>query len=83
MSFGNPVVSTSIGAEGLTFVKGQHILVADLPQDFANYIIVLLQNKKLYDSIRNQARELVVNTYNWKTIGRRTNDLLKKQSTGC
>jgi glycosyltransferase involved in cell wall biosynthesis len=77
MSFGNPVVSTSIGAEGLSFVNGQHILVADNPQEFANNIIVLLQNKKLYHSIRNQARELVINTYNWKTIGRRTNDLLK------
>ena len=35
MAYGLPVVATSIGAEGMPLEHGQHLLIADEPQDFA------------------------------------------------
>ena len=35
MAMGLPIVSTSIGAEGLDVVSGEHLLIADDPREFA------------------------------------------------
>lgn len=37
-----PVVSTTIGAEGLPLVHGKHLLIADTPEDFARETIKIL-----------------------------------------
>ena len=39
MAMGLPVVSTSVGAEGLEAVHGEHILIADTPEDFARAVV--------------------------------------------
>lgn len=69
MSFGNPVVSTAIGAEGIDVVPGKHILLANEPQDFADNIIRILQSNILFDQIRNAAHDLVQTKYDWAKIG--------------
>lgn len=47
---GMPVVSTSIGAEGLSFVNGKNILISDTPVGFAGHI------KSIVDSPEVAAR---------------------------
>lgn len=47
MALGVPVVATSIGAEGLGALSGKHLLVADLPQDFANQVTRLVKDPKI------------------------------------
>ncbi len=44
MAANRPVVSTTIGAEGLPLVTGQHLLTADDPGSFADACIRLLQS---------------------------------------
>jgi len=44
MAFGTPVVSTSIGCEGLEVKDGQDILVADNPTDFANSLLEIMSS---------------------------------------
>jgi glycosyltransferase involved in cell wall biosynthesis len=78
MSFGNPVASTTIGAEGLDYIADKHLLIADLPVTFATQIIELLQNRILFDFIRYEARELITETYDWNTIGNQIHYLLNK-----
>jgi O-antigen biosynthesis protein len=39
MSFGLPVVTTSVGAEGFGLTPGEHALVADDPDEFAQAVI--------------------------------------------
>jgi len=48
MSFGVPVVSTSIGAEGMHLVHEQNILLADNPGEFARQIIRLHRDRDLW-----------------------------------
>jgi glycosyltransferase involved in cell wall biosynthesis len=83
MSFGNPVVSTSIGAEGIDCVNGTHILIGNDSETFATHVLSLLRNKIQFDMIRTNALELVKATYDWNIIGKKINtklnDLIKKQ----
>lgn len=48
MSFGVPVVATSIGAEGMYLRNGENILVADEPAEFADSIIRLHRDENLW-----------------------------------
>jgi glycosyltransferase involved in cell wall biosynthesis len=69
MSFGNPVVSTSVGAKGIEAEDGIHILIATDSKDFANQVLALMKNKALFDKTRQNARQLVSSVYDWKVIG--------------
>jgi polysaccharide biosynthesis protein PslH len=66
-SLGVPVVSTSIGCEGLEGVPGRHHVVADDPDDFATACVALLQDPQRRDELAQSARELV-GRYRWDTI---------------
>lgn len=41
-----PIVSTSLGAEGLNFAHGREILLADCPRAFADAVLLLLSDAK-------------------------------------
>jgi hypothetical protein len=41
------VVSTAIGAEGLTVTNGEHLLIADEPKDFASACLRLMNDSNL------------------------------------
>jgi GT2 family glycosyltransferase/glycosyltransferase involved in cell wall biosynthesis len=45
MSYGLPVVATSLGAEGMGLVSGKHLLVADTAQEFADAVLRLLTDE--------------------------------------
>jgi glycosyltransferase involved in cell wall biosynthesis len=77
MALGRPVVSTNIGSEGLELVDGQHILIADKPEEFADKTIRLLTDDLLYHRIVQQARNLVEERYSWDQISK---NLLKVYS---
>ena len=68
MAFGRPVVSTSIGCEGLGAVDGEHLFIADIPEQFAEKTVHLLKDEGLRQRIVGQARELVVKLYDWDVI---------------
>lgn len=78
MSLGNPVVSTSIGASGLDCKAGEHILIADDPNDFASMISQLLTDKSKFDDMRHKALEFVASHYEWRVIGSKVNSVIKK-----
>jgi glycosyltransferase involved in cell wall biosynthesis len=66
MAAGLPVVSTTIGAEGLEVTDGENILLADEPSEFAGKINLLLKNPALRDKIGQAGRVLVRQKYDWK-----------------
>lgn len=67
-SMGIPVVSTSLGCEGIECVNGKDLLVADSPADFAATVVRLLKDPELCCRLTNNARILAVNTYSWNVI---------------
>ncbi len=66
MAAGLPIVSTTVGAEGLDVKDGENILLADEPQDFAQKISTLLKNPALRDKIGSAGKALVRQKYDWK-----------------
>jgi len=70
-SCGLPVVSTSIGAEGLDIKEGVNIFVEDDLGSFATRIIELLKDKNLSTAVGKAARELATSTYDWAEITRK------------
>jgi len=63
-----PVVSTTVGVEGLDVKSGVHALVEDNMDRFAIGVIKLLKDRELAIRLGKTARELVVNNYDWKEI---------------
>lgn len=63
-----PVVSTSVGAEGLDCIDGLHLLLADSPQAFADAVIRLLNDQELSQRMKQSAGEWVRNRYSWKSL---------------
>ncbi len=51
MAHGLPVVSTSIGAQGFNIENGVQMFIADLPNDFANAVLKLLDNPDLQTKV--------------------------------
>jgi len=68
MALGRPVVSTSLGCEGLNLVDGRHLLIADDPKQFAEQTVRLLTNRALHERIAAEARQLAVSRYDWDVI---------------
>ncbi|MEW6424291.1 MAG: glycosyltransferase [Bacillota bacterium] len=57
MAAGIPVVTTSIGAEGMDLVHEQNALIADDPQHFAREVIRLYGDKDLWEKLVKNARQ--------------------------
>ncbi|MBZ5561100.1 MAG: glycosyltransferase [Acidobacteriia bacterium] len=70
MAMGKPIVSTSIGCEGLRVKNGEHLLVADDPENFAAAVCRLLEETPLRQRLARSGRALVESEYNWEAIGR-------------
>jgi polysaccharide biosynthesis protein PslH len=68
MAIGRPVVSTTIGCEGLDVMGGENILIADTPAQFAEKVIQLIGDKQLYQRLANNGRQLVEDRYSWDKI---------------
>ena len=56
MALGIPVVSTTIGVEGLPVTDGEHYLRADGAEEFADAIVRLLSDAALRDTLSRRAR---------------------------
>ncbi len=80
--WGLPIVSTTIGAEGVELRPGENIIIADDPDVFSEAIVNLLRNKQLANSLSENGRSWVVENYNWQRvyqkIGRVYQELLQK-----
>ncbi len=63
-----PVLSTSIGAEGLDVESGRNIVLADDPQAFADRCVELLDNPEKRRRLAEAARQTVDAQYDWSRI---------------
>ncbi|MBI3681710.1 MAG: glycosyltransferase [Acidobacteria bacterium] len=61
-----PVVSTTLGAEGLDALPGEHILLADRPADFAASISELLGAPERRSRLGSAGRILLERRYTWE-----------------
>jgi len=67
-SWGLPIVSTTIGAEGIEIEPGKDILIADTAPDFAQAVIQLLKDPSLAEDLGRAGRQSVLAKYNWQRV---------------
>jgi len=70
LAMGKAVVSTSVGAEGLPLIAGEHFLRADDPADFAHAVVRLLRDRDLRRRLGLTGRRLVEARYAWAQVTR-------------
>jgi glycosyltransferase involved in cell wall biosynthesis len=71
-----PVVSTSIGAEGLPVEDGVHICIADSAELFAQRCLDLLNAEDKRKQLANRAWELVSSQFSWEAVAREFETIL-------
>jgi glycosyltransferase involved in cell wall biosynthesis len=76
LAVGRPVVSTSLGAEGLGLRHQHSVLLADDAAAFAEQVVRLLEDPALRAGIAAAGRAHVVDHFDWDRIGERLRDLL-------
>ena len=67
-SYGRPVVSTSIGAQGLKVTHGENILLADDPKSFATACLDVLRQSQLSDKLITRGRQLQQESYSHEAL---------------
>jgi glycosyltransferase involved in cell wall biosynthesis len=68
--WGLPVISTTIGAEGIQITPKQDILIADSAEDFATAAILLLRNPSLGRELACAAQATLRRAYDWRNVYR-------------
>lgn len=68
MASGKPIVTSTIGAEGICYTKNKDILIADTENEFVSVLSELLNNSERLKSIGVNARKTVVSLYSWNSI---------------
>jgi len=75
MSMACPVVSTTLGAEGLEVGDQENILLADTPRHFIDSVVKLAQSPELAARLGEAGRRLTVAEYDWQQCLRGLDDL--------
>jgi sugar transferase (PEP-CTERM/EpsH1 system associated) len=68
MAMAKPIVSTRIGAEGITAQPDEHLVVANHAAEFAQVTLDLLADPQRRAALGARARELAVGQYAWSRI---------------
>jgi glycosyltransferase involved in cell wall biosynthesis len=75
MAAGKAIVSTSVGAEGLDVHHGQDIILADRPKEFAEAVLMFLEDNDVRRRYERAAAELAAR-YDWPVVGAKFEEVL-------
>jgi len=76
MSYGCPVVSTTLGAEGIDYDEDS-ILIADDPERFADGIVTLSRSNELRRKLGKNGRQLAESKYDWRMLMNEFKNVIK------
>jgi glycosyltransferase involved in cell wall biosynthesis len=80
-SWGLPVVSTTIGAEGIAVEHEKNILIADEAKAFAQATIRLLTEPSVAEQVALNGRQTVLEKYDWQKTYAAWNDIYCRTAT--
>ncbi|MHA1629822.1 MAG: glycosyltransferase [Candidatus Heimdallarchaeota archaeon] len=68
MAVGKAIVTTNIGCEGIEGINKKHYMVSDTPNEFAENVIKIINDRGVWKYLGNNARRLVLEKYDWEII---------------
>ena len=77
MAYGKAIVSTSIGAEGISVFNNRECLIADNPDEFAEAVIKALTDESVRQSLQRQARLFIEQHFENNFLVRKLVDFYK------
>ena len=78
MSMARPIVASPLAVEALPEARaGQHLMLADGEEEFADALVSLLQNETSSRSLGRRARDFVREHYSWEAMGNRFAEILE------
>ena len=78
MASGVPVVTTTVGSEGIEGQDGQELIIREKSEDLAKAAIELLENKDSRDKLTFNARKLVAEKYTWEKTNKELEKVYRK-----
>jgi len=76
MSEGLPVVTTSVGAQGMDLVHRRNAMICDTPGEFGESVVELFRNRQLYEEIRRNALEHILNMSGTAAVEKRVGEMM-------
>jgi glycosyltransferase involved in cell wall biosynthesis len=68
MAMEKPIVSTTVGAEGLPVTDGEELLLADEPQSFASAVVRVLRDEAFARELGERAARVVRERFGWDKV---------------
>ncbi|HST53298.1 MAG TPA: glycosyltransferase [Pyrinomonadaceae bacterium] len=78
LAYALPLVTTTIGAEGMFLRDGEEALIADSPQDFAAAVVRLYSDARLWQHLSDNAHAHVERNFSPRVVGAIINDSIRK-----
>lgn len=76
-----PLVTTSVGVEGLGATNGKEVIVENSSKGIAEAAIKILEDEKLAEKIAGNARKLVEEKFSWYKMGEYLDKIYEKTGT--
>lgn len=83
LAMGKAMVSTSLGCEGVNVGDGEHLLVADTAEAFANAVVRLFEDRTLRGALGSAGRARMEEEYSWDLAGARLEELYRRVLLDC
>jgi GT2 family glycosyltransferase len=77
LAYSIPVVTTNIGAEGMSLRDGEEALIADSPADFADAVVRLYRDAELWRRLSSNAHAHVERHFSPRVVGKIVNDSVR------
>lgn len=68
MAMGMPVITNSVGAEGLEVKNGKELVIADTTEEIINQINLLLYDKEKCNQLSRAGHEYVMKNHDWDEV---------------
>jgi sugar transferase (PEP-CTERM/EpsH1 system associated) len=81
LAMGKPIVSTTLGCEGINVRPGEHLLIGDTPHAFAAAVTKLFDDPSLAQTLGLAGRALIESEYSWEIAGKRLDQLYRQAIT--
>jgi glycosyltransferase involved in cell wall biosynthesis len=78
MAMERPLISTSVGAEGLPLSDGEELLLADTPDDFAAAVVRVLRDRSLAQRLGARAAATVRERFGWDRVAARFAEICRQ-----
>ena len=68
LAYGKPIITTTIGAEGIPYTKNKELLIADTNEEFVDAIVDLLSNSGKKQQLQINARLLAESHFDYQQL---------------